>query len=185
MSASDVPTHTHTSGNKKDNVAIIYTPAKNLKKDGSMDVGQVSFHKDKMVCRLSDHIKAHVSMLNVRAFCFRSSGFMSLLETMPSVSLYPSTECALCDKVAVNRLNKTKRTVVVDHEAELLARQKAEARERKAAAEQRDRQEADLRAQRLKEKEERSYSSLFSKPNTRGNESEDDEKQEGSDLEFM
>lgn len=31
-------------GNKKDNVTIIYTPWSNLKKDGSMDVGQVSFH---------------------------------------------------------------------------------------------------------------------------------------------
>ncbi len=31
------------SGNKKDNITIIYTPWSNLKKDGSMDVGQVSF----------------------------------------------------------------------------------------------------------------------------------------------
>ena len=36
-------------GNKKDNVAIIYTPAGNLRKDGSMDVGQVSFHDPKRV----------------------------------------------------------------------------------------------------------------------------------------
>ncbi|SPO04584.1 probable JLP2 DnaJ-Like Protein 2 [Cephalotrichum gorgonifer] len=39
-------------GNKKDNVAIIYTPASNLKKDGSMDVGQVSFHDNKKVKRI-------------------------------------------------------------------------------------------------------------------------------------
>ncbi|KAM0452778.1 hypothetical protein ACHAO4_005197 [Trichoderma viride] len=31
-------------GNKKDNITVIYTPWANLKKDGSMDVGQVSFH---------------------------------------------------------------------------------------------------------------------------------------------
>lgn len=36
-------------GNKKDSITIIYTPASNLKKDGSMDVGQVSFHKAKSV----------------------------------------------------------------------------------------------------------------------------------------
>lgn len=36
-------------GNKKDNVAIIYTPWANLRKDGSMDVGQVSFHDPKRV----------------------------------------------------------------------------------------------------------------------------------------
>lgn len=38
------------SGNKKDNITIIYTPWSNLKKDGSMAVGQVSFHSDKKVC---------------------------------------------------------------------------------------------------------------------------------------
>lgn len=32
------------TGNKKDNITVIYTPWSNLKKDGSMDVGQVSFH---------------------------------------------------------------------------------------------------------------------------------------------
>lgn len=36
-------------GNKKDNITIIYTPWSNLKKDGSMAVGQVSFHSDKKV----------------------------------------------------------------------------------------------------------------------------------------
>ena len=39
-------------GNKKDNVTIIYTPWSNLKKDGSMDVGQVSFHDQKKVKRI-------------------------------------------------------------------------------------------------------------------------------------
>lgn len=37
------------TGNKKDNVTIIYTPWSNLKKDGSMAVGQVSFHDDRKV----------------------------------------------------------------------------------------------------------------------------------------
>jgi len=39
-------------GNKKDNVTIIYTPWSNLKKDGSMAVGQVGFKDQKKVKRL-------------------------------------------------------------------------------------------------------------------------------------
>ncbi|KAF4119402.1 protein of unknown function (DUF814) [Geosmithia morbida] len=39
-------------GNKKDNVSIIYTPWANLKKDGSMDVGQVSFKDQRKVKRI-------------------------------------------------------------------------------------------------------------------------------------
>ncbi|KAM7208672.1 coiled-coil domain containing protein [Naviculisporaceae sp. PSN 640] len=39
-------------GNKKDNITIIYTPWSNLKKDGSMAVGQVSFKDNKKVRRL-------------------------------------------------------------------------------------------------------------------------------------
>ncbi|KAL4968110.1 putative DUF814 domain protein [Aspergillus stella-maris] len=36
-------------GNKKDNITVIYTPWANLKKDGSMAAGQVSFHNHKQV----------------------------------------------------------------------------------------------------------------------------------------
>ncbi|KAB5585922.1 hypothetical protein GE09DRAFT_1210509 [Coniochaeta sp. 2T2.1] len=39
-------------GNKKDNITIIYTPWSNLKKDGSMAAGQVSFHDNKKVRRI-------------------------------------------------------------------------------------------------------------------------------------
>ncbi|KAI1628886.1 hypothetical protein EDD37DRAFT_615457 [Exophiala viscosa] len=39
-------------GNKKDDVTIIYTPWSNLKKDGSMATGQVSFHDQKMVKKI-------------------------------------------------------------------------------------------------------------------------------------
>lgn len=37
-------TQSGSLGNKKDNITVIYTPWSNLKKDGSMDAGQVSFH---------------------------------------------------------------------------------------------------------------------------------------------
>lgn len=36
-------------GNKKDNVTIVYTPWANLKKDGSMAVGQVGFKDQRKV----------------------------------------------------------------------------------------------------------------------------------------
>ncbi|QQK46433.1 Coiled-coil domain-containing protein 25 [Penicillium digitatum] len=36
-------------GNKKDNITVIYTPWSNLKKDGSMAAGQVTFHNHKLV----------------------------------------------------------------------------------------------------------------------------------------
>ncbi|KAG5997971.1 hypothetical protein E4U52_002272 [Claviceps spartinae] len=39
-------------GNKKDNITVIYTPWSNLKKDGSMDVGQVSFKDSRKVKRV-------------------------------------------------------------------------------------------------------------------------------------
>lgn len=39
-------------GNKKDNVVVIYTPWSNLKKDGSMAAGQVSFKDQKKVRRI-------------------------------------------------------------------------------------------------------------------------------------
>lgn len=42
-------------GNKKDNITIIYTPWSNLKKDGSMATGQVTFHNQKLVRKI--HVK--------------------------------------------------------------------------------------------------------------------------------
>ncbi|GAP88990.2 putative coiled-coil domain-containing protein 25 [Rosellinia necatrix] len=39
-------------GNKKDNITVIYTPWANLKKDGSMAVGQVSFKDPRKVKRI-------------------------------------------------------------------------------------------------------------------------------------
>lgn len=37
-------------GNKKDNITVVYTPWSNLKKDGSMAVGQVGFKDSRKVC---------------------------------------------------------------------------------------------------------------------------------------
>ncbi|KAK7980111.1 hypothetical protein PG989_012568 [Apiospora arundinis] len=53
-------------GNKKDNVTIIYTPWSNLKKDGSMAVGQVSFKDPRKVKRVlvAERENAIVNRLN-------------------------------------------------------------------------------------------------------------------------
>lgn len=39
----------HVTGNKVNNIDVVYTPWYNLKKTPSMDVGQVGFHNPKMV----------------------------------------------------------------------------------------------------------------------------------------
>lgn len=41
--------HLRNVGNKKDNITIVYTPWSNLKKDGSMAVGQVGFKDQRKV----------------------------------------------------------------------------------------------------------------------------------------
>lgn len=77
----------------------------NLKKDGSMDVGQVSFHSDKKVKR---------------------------------------THVAERSNVIINRLNKTKKVVEVDHIAEQVEREKEQARLRRLEATERVRQRRPL-----------------------------------------
>ena len=46
------------TGNKKDNITIVYTPWSNLKKDGSMVTGQVGF-KDQRKVRKSNIMYLH------------------------------------------------------------------------------------------------------------------------------
>jgi hypothetical protein len=41
------------SGNKKDNITIIYTPWSNVKKTGDMATGSVSFHNERVVRSLA------------------------------------------------------------------------------------------------------------------------------------
>lgn len=57
---------TRISGNKKDNVTIIYTPWSNLRKDASMATGQVSFYDQKMVKKVHVPVRqnAIVNRLN-------------------------------------------------------------------------------------------------------------------------
>lgn len=55
-----------STGNKKDNVTIIYTPWSNLRKDASMATGQVSFHDQKMVKKIHVQLRQNpiVNRLN-------------------------------------------------------------------------------------------------------------------------
>lgn len=46
-------------GNKKDNITVIYTPWSNLKKDGSMAVGQVGFKDQRKVCTRFPHPRSN------------------------------------------------------------------------------------------------------------------------------
>lgn len=61
--ARDVNSRT---GNKKDNVTVIYTPWANLKKDGSMAVGQVSFKDPRKVRRLAPISKWFSDAVHIR-----------------------------------------------------------------------------------------------------------------------
>jgi len=77
-------------GNKKDNVTVIYTPWSNLKKDGSMAVGQVGFKDPKKVYEqfkmhpAQDHIDLHIFCFpTLRLFSQRS--LRCLLQT-PTIS---------------------------------------------------------------------------------------------------
>ncbi|KAK6941510.1 NFACT, RNA-binding domain [Dillenia turbinata] len=55
-----------TSGNKVNNVDVVYTPWHNLKKTASMDAGQVGFHNPKQVrtVRVEKRINEIVNRLN-------------------------------------------------------------------------------------------------------------------------
>jgi hypothetical protein len=65
------------SGNKKDNITVIYTPWSNLKKDGSMAVGQVGFKENKKVSR------HHFPFRNLTFFRDRSKKFTLLNVKIP------------------------------------------------------------------------------------------------------
>lgn len=54
------------NGNKMNNIEVVYTMWENLKKTAAMDVGQVSFHRDKDVrkIRVEKRINEIVNRLN-------------------------------------------------------------------------------------------------------------------------
>ncbi|KAM3074233.1 hypothetical protein ACMFMG_002943 [Clarireedia jacksonii] len=99
-------------GNKKDNVTVIYTPWSNLKKDGSMAVGQVSF-KNQKTCDVK------MGMEQVKRI------------------LVPARENAI-----INRLNKTKVEKFPDLQMEKEEKLKALRKRDQAATLERRKEEA-------------------------------------------
>ncbi|CAN6633759.1 hypothetical protein TRVA0_014S01288 [Trichomonascus vanleenenianus] len=49
------------TGNKTDDITVIYTPWSNLHKDNSMAAGQVGFHKDKLVKKV--YVQTRINMV--------------------------------------------------------------------------------------------------------------------------
>ncbi|OCK77399.1 DUF814-domain-containing protein [Lepidopterella palustris CBS 459.81] len=110
-------------GNKKDNITVIYTPWSNLKKDGSMAVGQVGFKDQRKVKKI--HVAQRENPIINRLN-------KTKIERFPDLGQEKET-----------RLKEIRRR----EKADLLARQKEEARvakERKEKAWQRDHAYDDL-----------------------------------------
>ncbi|KAF2473903.1 DUF814-domain-containing protein [Lindgomyces ingoldianus] len=113
-------------GNKKDNVTIVYTPWSNLKKDGSMAVGQVGFKDQRKVKRI--HVEKRENPIVNRLNKTKSEKYPDLRQEKED----RQKELRLRDRVAQQ------------------ARQKEEARvarERKEKAWQRDHAYDDLMAE--------------------------------------
>lgn len=84
-----------TTGNKKDNITVIYTPWSNLKKDGSMAVGQVGFKDNK---KASYMLSFHVS----------AGGFSQLKSVILTTHQVKRIHVVARENPIINRLNKTK-----------------------------------------------------------------------------
>ncbi|OTA00890.1 hypothetical protein A9Z42_0011810 [Trichoderma parareesei] len=151
-------------GNKKDNVTIIYTPWSNLKKDGSMDVGQVSFHDPRKASSLLQTSYPHPDF----ARCLPPRGIVLYWLTQECAAnqvkrvLVPHRENPI-----VNRLNKTK----VERKPDLKAERDdmlKELRKKEQAAQLIKKKEEQRQAQEWKEKKwqkEHAYDDLFTDEN--------------------
>ncbi|MCJ1475339.1 hypothetical protein MMC13_004001 [Lambiella insularis] len=118
-------------GNKRDNVTVIYTPWSNLKKDGSMAVGQVSFHEAKKACPLLSATKRILLPTRVNATINR------LTKTRTEIAPPASSAHLLAEREA-HLAGLRKMT-----NAELQKRRKEEARLAKERREEKVRKERD------------------------------------------
>ncbi|KAM0751147.1 cytoplasmic protein [Meredithblackwellia eburnea MCA 4105] len=82
----------------------------------------------------------------------------------------------------VNRLNKTKKVVEVDHEAELIARQKEEGKKKRLEANERKNSDLELARQRKQQAEDRGYVSLIKKQEEEDEDEEWERKQKVGDY---
>lgn len=153
-------------GNKKNNVTVIYTPASNLQKDGSMATGAVGFKNEKLVRRV--HVPERNNAIVNRCVTPRPRP--------PAIcprTTRPADHVSLID----DRLNKTKRTVEVDHEADRVERDKALARIKREQANATKNAELALARQRKAETEAKSYKDWGEKKREMTYEEEEEEWQ--------
>ncbi|KAK4079122.1 hypothetical protein Trihar35433_227 [Trichoderma harzianum] len=155
-------------GNKKDNITVIYTPWSNLKKDGSMDVGQVSFHDQ----RKASHTLPFLHLLHPPLTHTQTLMKHSYLTKSKQVKrvLVPHRENPI-----VNRLNKTKVEKKPDLKAERDDMLK-ELRKRDQAAQLIKKKEEQRQAQEWKEKKwqkDHAYDDLFTDENMASSSNQD------------
>ncbi|MCJ1308335.1 hypothetical protein MMC25_001988 [Agyrium rufum] len=168
-------------GSKRSNVTIIYTPWANLKKEGSMAVGQVSFWKPKEVRLYSSFIIFLQSCMIASFFVVLASASilsLSILENRKSDIAYLLSLCAneqtarttisTKQNVILNRLKKTMTEIPPPESTQHLR----EAREahlsekrtatNKVVREKRKEEERALKEKReLKERGEREWDGLY------------------------
>ncbi|KAK6944963.1 NFACT, RNA-binding domain [Dillenia turbinata] len=130
------------SGNKVNNVDVVYTPWHNLKKTASMDVGQVGFHNPKQVS--TKIIVAHCK-----------------LEYFPFSVQVRTVRVEKRINEIVNRLNKTKAERKPDLKAEREAVNAAERAVRKQQLREKKRREEMERLEKERQAEIRSYKGLM------------------------
>jgi hypothetical protein len=109
-------------------VKVIYTPTSNLKKTGSMAVGEVGFHKKKEVRLMRSNIAAMLTTRRLKKVGTFMKVFLYRLSISYAAVLVPKRENSI-----INRLNKTKLVRSVDHEAERTKRQMEQALAQKDA----------------------------------------------------
>ncbi|KFH41036.1 Coiled-coil domain-containing protein-like protein [Hapsidospora chrysogenum ATCC 11550] len=139
-------------GNKKDNITVIYTPWSNLKKDGSMDVGQVTFKDQRKVSQPPRRLPRRLELIHSR----------SSTHTQVKRILVPQRENPI-----VNRLNKTRVEKKPDLKQEKDDRQRELRKRQQAALQQRKKEEA-RQAQEWKEKKwqkDHAYDDIFTEEN--------------------
>ena len=113
-------------GNKVNDVDVVYTMWSNLKKTQGMEVGQVSFHRDKDVRKI--HVPKRLNTV-------------------------------------VNRLNKTKRSELVNLRGEREERDRSEREDKKKLLREQKEREKVEEKRKQDEAEMRSYNSLFNATN--------------------
>lgn len=169
-------------GNKKNNISIIYTPAANLKKTGDMAIGQVSFHKDKLVRRfhVAERQNEVVNRMN------KTKGTSAF--TLGTANGNP----ACLTLVRPNTTFSVERQV--DHEGDKIEREKEIHRIRVKEANERKQAEAALLKARKEAAAAKSYDTLFAaqqqekkeRQQAKGSNDEDEEGEAwNSDDDFM